>query len=276
MLPITAVILTYNEGPNIARVLDSLAWCEHIVIVDSGSTDESKTRALQFPNVSWFMRPFDNHAAQWTFAIFHTEIATDLVLALDSDMIVPRSFVNEFAAKFTPVYAGGVLTFRYRSLGRLLPGSLYPAQLRVLRRSRVSVIQRGHTQEFTTNGDVYTFKNPCIHDDRKPIDRWFSTQINYSSLEFDRTAQSSASTLKDCMRGVGVMPLIAGIVGYIRAGGPFLGKAALSYAYERLTFEAMLTLRLLHRPSSPEYPAKRSPQPAKSNNVSSRLIPPSL
>ena len=40
------------------------------------------------------------------------------------------------------------------------------------------------------------------------------------------------------------MALVPGIVGYIRAGGPFVGKAALHYAYQRAWFEAMPTLRV--------------------------------
>jgi glycosyltransferase involved in cell wall biosynthesis len=250
MQQVTAVILTYNEAPNIARVLDRLSWCERIVVVDSGSTDETQAGALKYPAVSWFTRRFDTHAAQWRFAIFETGITTDLVLALDSDMLVPAAFVKELNSNFTPEHTGGVLTFSYCSLGRSLSGSLYPPQLRLLRRSSVSIAQRGHTQEFITPGSVYTFKTHCIHDDRKSLDQWVDSQIKYSALEYQRTASMGSITLKDRLRKVGLMPLAAGVLGYIRAGGPLWGRAALNYAYERMLFEAMLTMRLLRDSSS--------------------------
>ena len=245
MSSVTAVILTYNEEPNITRVLNALTWCERIVVLDSGSSDQTKARALTFSTVSWFNRPFDTHANQWRFAIFETGIKTDLVLALDSDMIVPSNFVDEIKANFRVEHAGGILPFHYCSLGRILKGSLYPAQLRLLRPSQTKVVQRGHTQEFLTDGPVYTFRACCIHDDRKPLERWLNAQVKYSSLELQRIASSPNTTLKDHLRKLGLMPIISGILAYCRAGGPFMGKAALNYAYERMSFESILTLQLL-------------------------------
>lgn len=250
---VTAVILTHNEEPNIARVLQSLTWCERVVIVDSGSTDRTRERALSFPLVAWFTRPFDNHAAQWKFALFETGITTELILALDSDMIVPEAFQEELNKNFVPEHGGGVLKFRYCSLGSHLKGSLYPPQVRLLRRCNVSVIQRGHTQEFIAQGSLYIFKTLCIHDDRKPLESWLKAQSNYSELEAQRIASSNHNGMKDALRKLGLMPLIAGALGYLRAGGPLSGSAALNYAYERMTFELMLALRLL-RNGSHEHP----------------------
>ncbi len=38
---ITAVILTFNEAPNIERTLSSVLWANEVLIVDSFSTDET-------------------------------------------------------------------------------------------------------------------------------------------------------------------------------------------------------------------------------------------
>jgi hypothetical protein len=43
----------------------------------------------------------------------------------------------------------------------------------------------------------------------------------------------------------GLMPFIAGTAAYMRAGGPWAGKAAYRYALERLTYEALLAMRVL-------------------------------
>ena len=80
---ITPVILTFNEEPNVDRVMRSLSWARDVVVVDSGSDDGTERIVRQFPNVRWFVRPFDTHAAQWGFAIRQTGVATPYVLALE-------------------------------------------------------------------------------------------------------------------------------------------------------------------------------------------------
>ena len=41
------------------------------------------------------------------------------------------------------------------------------------------------------------------------------------------------------------MPVIAGALAYICAGGPFRGAAAVRYAYERAAYESLLAIRLM-------------------------------
>src|SRR5580693_253937 len=38
-VPVSVVVLTMNEEPNIRRCLASVAWADQVVVVDSGSTD---------------------------------------------------------------------------------------------------------------------------------------------------------------------------------------------------------------------------------------------
>src|SRR6201999_2212607 len=39
--PVSVMIPTLNEGKNIARCLDHLQWADEVVVVDSGSTDDT-------------------------------------------------------------------------------------------------------------------------------------------------------------------------------------------------------------------------------------------
>src|SRR5207244_287039 len=57
---ITALILTYNEAPNIARTLNRLRWASDIIIVDSFSTDETLAIANRFRSVEIIQRRFDS------------------------------------------------------------------------------------------------------------------------------------------------------------------------------------------------------------------------
>jgi len=243
---VTPVTLTFNEEPNLERLLRSLTWARDVVIVDSGSCDSTERVGREFPNVRWFVRRFDTHAAQWEFAIRQTRVTTPYVLALDADYEVPPSFVEELADRFAAcTFAGGVAGFEYRIQGRPLMGSVYPPKLVVVRPQDVRISQPGHTQEFDIDGPIYRFERRLVHDDRKPVDRFLRSQLEYSRLEASRLLAGRTGRWQDSLRRKGVMPLVAGIGAYIRSGGPFRGSAALRYAYERVLFECLLALRVL-------------------------------
>lgn len=245
MRRVTPLILTYNEAPNISRTLDSLRWAERVVIVDSGSTDDTERLAKSYPNVCWHVRPFDCHLKQWQYGISETGIRTDYILALDADMLVPEMFTRELADKFLGHdFKGGIVPFKYLMMGRVLSGSVLTAQLRVFNRREVEVGQDGHTQKFRVGNNVYRFKAPLLHDDRKPLERWISSQLSYSRLEAEKLLTVAPTRWRDQVRRLGLMPPVAAALAYIRAGGPFRGKAAARYAYERATYECLLAIRL--------------------------------
>lgn len=83
MLPLSAVIITYNEQKNIARCIDSLQGiADDIVVVDSFSTDETeeicKTKGVRF-----IQHSFEGHIEQKNWAI--TQAKFPHVLSLDAD-----------------------------------------------------------------------------------------------------------------------------------------------------------------------------------------------
>jgi hypothetical protein len=124
--------------------------------------------------------------------------------------------------------------------GRALPGSIYPAQIRVFGKDEVEIGQRGHTQVFTSAAPPYRFHSKLIHEDRKPFGRWVANQVQYASLEAERIRSAPAQSFRDRLRQTGISPAIWGGYAYLRAGGPFRGRASRAYAQERMVFEALL------------------------------------
>jgi glycosyltransferase involved in cell wall biosynthesis len=242
---VTPVVLTYNEAPNIGHSLECLHWAQQVVVVDSGSTDETERIARAFPNVAWHVRRFDTHGRQWTFAIRETGVASPFVLALDADYQVPPAFVDELRDRFLPGrYDGGIAGFEYRVLGRALMGSVYPAKPVVFRPERLQIEQPGHSQEMAVTGSLYRFATPLVHEDRKDVARFVSSQVSYAQLEA-RRLREGGSRWQDRVRRLGLMPVVAAAAAYVRAGGPLRGRAALRYAYERGLFECILAMRVL-------------------------------
>ena len=123
-------------------------------------------------------------------------------------------------------------------------GSIYPAQVRVFAKDEIRIRQHGHTQVFESGAPLYRFRAKLIHEDRKPFGRWLSDQLKYAALEAERIRTAPAHNLRDRLRQSGMSPAIWGGYAYLRAGGPFKGRAAWAYAHERMVFEAMLA-RLL-------------------------------
>jgi glycosyltransferase involved in cell wall biosynthesis len=95
---ITPVILTYNESANIGRSLERLTWAREVVVVDSGSTDDTLAIVARFPNARVFKRPFDTHAEQWRFATAETGVTSIWILRLDADYIMEPALRDEVAA----------------------------------------------------------------------------------------------------------------------------------------------------------------------------------
>jgi glycosyltransferase involved in cell wall biosynthesis len=241
---LTPVILTYNEEPNLGTTLASLTWAKRVVVVDSGSSDRTSDIARSFPNVEWFVRAFDSHATQWSYAIRETGIDTRYVLALDADMRPGEGFREELARFDEQTGFAGMVPFEYRMHGRALMGSIYPAQVRVFAKDEIRIGQRGHTQVFESTAPLYRFRSKLIHEDRKPFGRWLNNQIKYAALEAERIRTAPTHSLRDRLRQSGVSPAIWGAYAYLRAGGPLKGRASRAYAHERMVFEALLA-RLL-------------------------------
>src|SRR5207248_1011367 len=118
---ITVLILTYNEARNIARTLDAVKWAQRIVVVDSGSSDETLAIARQYAQVEIVKRPFDSHQAQWNFGLSQCEGHGDWILALDADYHVTVDLCEELRNLQPPAHIAGYrVAFRYCIHGHVL------------------------------------------------------------------------------------------------------------------------------------------------------------
>jgi glycosyltransferase involved in cell wall biosynthesis len=194
---IAVLILTYNEAPNIARTLDALNSFPEVVILDSGSTDETEQLVSRYRNARMVKRSFDNHAAQWNFGLQACEIDRPVVLALDADYLVPEALVKEISQLSPPPsIAGYRVSFRYCIYGRPLSAMLYPASVVLFRRERAHYVQAGHTQRVVIDGDIGDLTQRIDHDDRKSLSRWFASQQKYASLEAEHLLSTRQASLR--------------------------------------------------------------------------------
>jgi glycosyltransferase involved in cell wall biosynthesis len=248
---ITPVILTFNEAPNIGRNLERLGWARDVVVVDSGSTDETEAIAKGFANVRWFTRKFDTHAQQWNFAVGETGVASDWVLRLDADYILDPVLREEIAALAPAADVTAYeVAFTYCIDGRKLRGSLYPPLPILFRRGQVSIVQDGHTEKVRPAGRVERLDGRMLHDDRKSFDRWFASQKRYQAQEAAKLMSKSWRDLgwPDRIRRTRVLgaPAVAVHCLFVK-GLLFDGMAGLRYTAQRVMADLLLSLQLIRR-----------------------------
>jgi hypothetical protein len=248
---ITPVILTFNEAPNIGRNLERLGWAREVVVVDSGSEDDTASIVGRFANARLVVRPFDSHARQWAYGVHETGIATPWVLRLDADYIVPESTLGEIARLQPGEDVGGYrVRFDYCVDGRRLRGSLYPPAPVLLRRDRVTFVQDGHTEKAQVGGTVGMLNGHVDHDDRKRLDRWLVSQFRYQSREADKLAATPWAELSwgDRIRLTRVLgpPLV--LLYCLFGRGLILdGWPGWHYTLQRTTADLILSMLLIQR-----------------------------
>ena len=246
---VTPLILTYNEEVNIGRLLKSLSWARRVVVVDSASTDATRSIASGFGNVTFVVREFDEVARQWNFGLNESGIDTDWVLALDADYVLPEGFVDEVGGLRPAVETAGYRAeFDYCIEGVPLRGGLYPPVTVLFRRQGARFLQDGHAHRVSLSGSVLPMRTRLQHDDRKPIERWFWSQLKYMRLEAEKLRATPIAELRvpDRIRKLIVIaPWLVFCYCLFVKGNILDGRRGLMYAMQRATAEAILALYLL-------------------------------
>lgn len=92
---VSAIIICYNEEKGIRRCLETLKWCDEIVVVDSFSTDATLAICREYTD-KIRQRPFQGHGDQKAFA---ASLATrEWVLSLDADEWLSDELQREIPA----------------------------------------------------------------------------------------------------------------------------------------------------------------------------------
>jgi glycosyltransferase involved in cell wall biosynthesis len=247
---LTVLILTFNEEDNIGRTLQKLDWAPRVVVVDSDSTDATVEIASGYPNVTVVRHPFSSHAEQWNFGLSETGIDTEWVLSLDADYVLSDALVRELRST-DPAEgtAGYQASFRYCVAGRPLRGTLYPPVTVLFRRAAARYIQDGHTQRVVVEGKIGRLSNVILHDDRKSLGRWVTSQIRYMSLESAKLDGCAFRELgwPDRLRKLGIAPVVVLFYTLFFKKCLLDGKVGIYYSVQRTFAETLLVLFLTDR-----------------------------
>ncbi len=184
--PVSVLVCTKNEARNLKACLESVAWAGDLVVLDSGSDDDTVNIARRL-GARVVQRPFDNFSAHKNWALDNLDFAHDWVLILDADERVSPALAREIAAAVArPGEVCGYYLARQNFFcGKWIRhGGWFPDyNLRLLKLGRGRYESRLVHEHVLLDGPAGYLANPPAHDDYMGLERYFDRHNLYSSLE---------------------------------------------------------------------------------------------
>ena len=181
---VSVAIVAYNEAENLARTLGSVLWADEIVLLDSGSTDNTIQIARDF-GASIYQEPWRGYGGQVNSAL--DKCGHPWILNLDADEVVTPELAFEIQKLLSgsPSFDGYTVPRLNLIFGRWMRhGGLYPdRKLRLFRRGFARL--REDTEPHATpkpNGPVgHLTGGDLLHFQYPTLDAYIEHMHRYSS-----------------------------------------------------------------------------------------------
>lgn len=186
---IAGVVLTLNEEANLVRALDSLSWCDQLLVIDSGSTDSTPSIAKRYRAhiLTNIQSPPFLITEQRNWALRQPELQCEWVLFLDADEQISPKLSNKIQECIA--HANGATAYylcpRYLFFGRWLKRTQgYPNWHPRLVRRGLSTFVGGVWEQFSSDSVTSYIDIPYEHFSfSKGIDDWLVRHIRYADRE---------------------------------------------------------------------------------------------
>ena len=184
-------IITYNEEDSIGRALESVSFCDEIVVVDFGSTDRTVEIAKRYtPHV--YYHPWQGYGTQKNIAV--DKLSTDWVLNIDADEAITPALAKEITVTLrSPKFEAYLINIQLVFMGKpLFHGGTYPDyHLRLFKkgsfRFKENLVHEGVSFEKSKVGRL---KNPALHYSYRDLTHYIEKLNKYTSLIAQKHAQN--------------------------------------------------------------------------------------
>lgn len=188
-LPISTIILTYNEEKNIEHCLKSIyGWLDKIFVVDSYSTDGTLEIVKRYTD-KIYRHAFENQAKQFNWALDNLPITTEWIMRLDADERITPELRDELLKEFPMIPKGITGLFvkrRVYFMGRWIKhGGYYPTWLlRIFRKGKAKAEQKWMDEHIRVlEGEIKKLDNDIIDENRKGLSFWVEKHNNFATRE---------------------------------------------------------------------------------------------
>lgn len=167
-LPVSVIILAFNEERNLEECLQSLkGFSDDLILVDSGSTDATLDIATRF-DCRIYHHPFENYSRQRNWALGYTEPKYGWIMNIDADhrltSEIKDELRNEFSNGIGEDINGFMASRRTMFMGRWIKhGGHYPVYHGVLFRKGFGECEdKEYDQHFLIHGQSKLLKGDLI------------------------------------------------------------------------------------------------------------------
>lgn len=257
-LGISVIVCTKSEAPNIARCLESLRDFDDVVVVDSGSTDNTPeiARDMGFRVENFVWNGVYPKKRQW--CLDNLELKHDWVFFVDADEVVTPAIIGQLR-NIDHTYAGYFVRGQYVFEGKLLSYGLQNNKLALLNRCKVR-FPIVNDLDIKGMGEIEGHYQPCVIDFYKnakvgqitaalhhyayerPV-AWKARHERYARWEAGMDLKfawpDDCRFSKRLFRNLPAKPLVAFLHSYVFKQGFKDGKAGLKFALSRMRYYRM-------------------------------------
>ncbi|HJR77577.1 MAG TPA: glycosyltransferase family 2 protein [Nitrospiraceae bacterium] len=181
---VSAVVIAYNDEPNMRECLQSLAWADELIVVDSYSTDATAAISREFTD-KVFQHAFHGFGRLRNEAIAHA--AHEWVFSLDTDERATPQLRDEIRLTLQagPSADAYFVPRRNYFLGRWIKHcGWYPdyRQPQLFRKSRFRYRDELVHESFDVEGRLGYLASPALQYPFRDIDHYLAKQDRYSDL----------------------------------------------------------------------------------------------
>lgn len=192
---LSVIIITKNEGGHIADCLQSVSWADEIIVLDSGSEDNTVEVCKQFTDhvfsTDWpgfgiqKQRALDKATGDWVLSIDADEVITE-ALKLEIEQAIAQDAVSGFEIPRLSSYCGE----------QIRHGGWWPDYvLRLFRRQSGRFSDALVHEKISVDGAIGRLSSPMLHDSVVDLEEVLHKVDSYSTLNarmlYERGVKSS-------------------------------------------------------------------------------------
>ncbi|HET9226140.1 MAG TPA: glycosyltransferase family 2 protein [Thermoanaerobaculia bacterium] len=162
---VSAIVTTLNEEQHIAECIESLLWCDEILVVDSFSTDRTPEIAKRYEKVRFHQRTYFGSAAQKNWAM--DEVQNEWILIFDADERCTPALQKEIEELLAsgPSHDAFTIKRRVYFMNRVIrfSGWQHDRVVRLVRRGTARYPNRRVHADMITRGPAPVLRNSMTH-----------------------------------------------------------------------------------------------------------------
>jgi glycosyltransferase involved in cell wall biosynthesis len=179
--PVSVIVTTFNEEVNIGECLESVAWADEVLLVDSFSTDRTLEIARRYP-VQILEREYFGSAAQKNWSL--DRVAHDWVLIIDADERVPEPLAAEILTVLasSPAVDGYYIRRQNVFIDKIIRHSGWSTDkvVRLFKKDKGRYPNRRVHADLEIAGPVPTLRHAFLHYTFRSFDQYFRKFLNYA------------------------------------------------------------------------------------------------